>query len=95
MTAQEHLGTVTQKGQVTIPLAIRRLLNVAPYDRVIFRVSNGRVELLPAKMTLETVFGAVRPLTRPENWKRIRQQAREERVSARVKKMRGRPRGSR
>jgi len=95
MSVQEHLGTVTQKGQVTIPLAVRQLLDVKPHDRVVFRVSGGRVELLPANMTLETVFGAVKPLTRPEDWKALRRQAKEERVRYRVKKARGQPKGSR
>lgn len=95
MPVQEYLGTVTQKGQVTIPLVIRQLLDVKPHDRVIFRVLDGRVELLPANMTLETVFGAVKPLARPENWRALRRQAREERVRYRVKKTSGRPKGSR
>ncbi len=83
---EEHLGTVTQKGQVTIPLAIRRLLDVKPRDRVVFRVTEGRVELLPANMTLEAVYGAVKPLARPENWKNVRRRAREERAAYRVRK---------
>lgn len=95
MAIQEHLGTVTQKGQVTIPLAIRQLLDVKPRDRVVFRVSGGRVELLPANMTLETVFGAVKPMSRPEKWQAIRQQAREERVRYRVRKTQVAPRGTR
>ncbi|MBI5300754.1 MAG: AbrB/MazE/SpoVT family DNA-binding domain-containing protein [Chloroflexi bacterium] len=39
---QEHLTTVTQKGQVTIPLAIRQLLGIKPSDRVTFRVTERR-----------------------------------------------------
>jgi len=53
MDVEEHLGTVTQKGQVTIPLAVRKLLGVKSRDRVTFRVTEGRVELAPAQMTLE------------------------------------------
>jgi AbrB family looped-hinge helix DNA binding protein len=83
MQAQEHLGTVTQKGQVTIPLAVRKLLGVKPADRVTFRVIEGRVELLLAPMSFEAAFGAVKPLARPENWARLRRQAREGRIQRR------------
>lgn len=85
MPVQEHLGTVTQKGQVTIPLAVRQLLGVKPYDRVTFRVTEGRVELLPAHITLEAAYGAVKPRSRPENWKALRRQAREERMYYRTR----------
>ena len=86
MEVKEYTGTITQKGQVTIPLSVRKALGLKPRDRVLFRVSAGRVELLPSPMTLETVFGAVKPLTRPENWKQIRQIAREDRIVKRHNK---------
>lgn len=91
---QEHLSTVTQKGQVTIPVAIRQLLDIKPRDHVIFRVTAGRVELLPARMTLENAFGAVKPIARPENWKALRHQAREERIHHRARKTQRRLKGS-
>lgn len=83
MIIQEHTSTVTQKGQATIPLAVRKALGLKPGDRVLFRVSDGRVELLPSPMTLESVYGAVQPLHRPENWKQVRRIAREERLAKR------------
>jgi AbrB family looped-hinge helix DNA binding protein len=87
MNVEEHLGTVTQKGQVTIPLAVRKLLGVKSRDRVTFRVTEGRVELAPAQMTLEAAYGAVKPTGHPENWTAVRTQAREERVRRRVRKV--------
>ena len=80
MAIQELTSSVTKKGQVTIPLAVRKLLDIKPYDRVTFRVSGDRVELLPSSSTLETAFGAVQPRSRPENWKTVRRHAREERA---------------
>lgn len=88
MATQEHTSTVTQKGQVTIPLAVRKALGIKPRDRVLFRLTEGRVELLPSPMTLEAVYGAVKPLTKPENFERLRRVAREERVSKRYGKSR-------
>ena len=86
MLVEEHLGTITQKGQVTIPLAVRKLLGVKSRDRVAFRVIEGRVEITPATMSLEAVYGAVKPTDRPENWPGIRSQVREERVGRRTRK---------
>ena len=86
MLMEEHLGTITQKGQVTIPLAIRRLLGVKSRDRVAFRVIEGRVELVPATMSLEDTYGAVKPTTRHEDWSEIRSRVREERVGRRTGK---------
>jgi antitoxin PrlF len=95
METQEHLRTVTKKGQVTIPLAVRQLLGVNPYDRVTFRVTDGRVELLPSRITLEAAYGAVRPRSRPENWGAVRRQAHEERAQRQASKLRARRRGAR
>jgi AbrB family looped-hinge helix DNA binding protein len=78
--AQEHIRTITIKGQVTIPIEIRRLLGVKPHDRVVFRVVDNKVELQSPPMSLEDTFGAVPPLNRPENFQALRDIAIEERV---------------
>ena len=87
MNVEEYFGTVTQKGQVTIPLAVSKLLGVKSRDRVAFHVTDGRVELAPAQMTLEAAYGAVKPTSHPENWTAVRTQAREERVRRWVRKV--------
>jgi AbrB family looped-hinge helix DNA binding protein len=69
---QEYVRTVTTKGQVTIPAEIRRLLEVEPGDKVVFRVTEDRVELHHGATTLEDTFGAVSPLRRPEDFSRLR-----------------------
>ena len=74
----EYVRTVTGKGQVTIPVEIRRLLEVSPGDQVLFRVKGGTVELQPTAMTLEDTFGAVTPLKRPEDFASLREAAIEE-----------------
>ena len=38
---EEYIRTVTTKGQVTIPAEVRRLLEVEPGDKVMFRVTEG------------------------------------------------------
>jgi AbrB family looped-hinge helix DNA binding protein len=75
---EEYTGTLTQKGQVTIPLPVRKRLGVKAHDQVRFRVTDEGVQLLPCEMTLEQAFGAVKPLRRRMRWKEVRRTAREE-----------------
>jgi antitoxin PrlF len=42
------VSRITTKGQVTIPVELRRLLGVGPHDLVAFEVSDGAVRLVPA-----------------------------------------------
>jgi len=48
-----YSSTLTQKGQVTIPVQIRRLLGLLPYKKVMFTQIKGRVFLSPAKHFLD------------------------------------------
>ena len=75
---REFVRTVTSKGQVTIPVKIRQLLEISPGDQVLFRVTESKIELQPAAMTLEDTFGAVTPLSQPENFASLREIAIEE-----------------
>ena len=40
-------ATVGPKGRVTIPKAIRQILDVGSGDEVVFQVTDGRVEVIP------------------------------------------------
>ncbi len=86
---QEHVRSVTTKGQVTIPAYVREFLGLRPGEKVIFRIVEDRVELVPAQMTLDEAFGSVQPLQQPEDFRSIRQVAREERVDKILAEMRG------
>ncbi|MBK8048015.1 MAG: AbrB/MazE/SpoVT family DNA-binding domain-containing protein [Anaerolineales bacterium] len=78
--SKEYIATVTSKGQVTIPAAVREQLGISAQDRVIFRMGKDRsVMIEPLPMTLEEAFGSVAPLNRPENFDEIQRIAREER----------------
>ncbi len=56
-------ATVTSNGRVTIPVEIRRHLGMVPADKVAFvPTDDGRVEVRPARYTLESVIGSVPPL---------------------------------
>jgi len=80
LTNQEYVKTITTKGQVTIPIEIRRLLGVKANDQIRFRIIEGKVEIEPVSMTLEETFASVTPLQRPENFGELRAIAREERT---------------
>lgn len=84
---EEYVRTVTTRGQVTIPVEIRKLLEVEPGDKVMFRVRETTVELQPVTMTLEDTFGAVTPRSRPEDFSALRQTALEEHTRKVVEEM--------
>ena len=55
-------ATVTSQGQVTIPAEVRRTLGLAKRQKVTFLIADSRVELIPTRFALESVFGSVEPL---------------------------------
>lgn len=47
------ITTVTQKGQITIPVAMRKALGINPYDRVRVRMGDGAIKVEPAEDLLD------------------------------------------
>ena len=80
---KEFTGKLTVKGQGTVPQEVRRFLGVRPQDAIVFRIVQGKVELLPAPVTPEEAFGAVTPIRKPEDFKKLRKLAVEERMEHR------------
>jgi antitoxin PrlF len=64
--------TLTQKGQVTIPVEIRAILGLKPKDRVIFEVDGERATLKRAPSKISRWFGSVTPGQKPEDFERLR-----------------------
>ncbi len=60
-----YISTVTQKGQVTIPAAVRDVLGVKPYEKVAFFLKNNTVVLQSAKdfLSLRGSIRKKRPFT--------------------------------
>jgi antitoxin PrlF len=58
-TQREVHATVTSKGQVTIPVEIRRLLGVRTRDKVVFRVEDDQVHLARSGSVVERTAGAL------------------------------------
>lgn len=75
-----YASVVTQKGQVTIPVEIRRALGIKANDRVTFIIDQDRVCIEPIAESIETIFGAIEPIQRPEDFQRLRDTAIEDYV---------------
>ena len=59
------VSTVTSKGQVTIPKAIRDLLHIKPNDKVDFIRQGEKVILVPVK-TLKDIRGIIAASGKPD-----------------------------
>lgn len=67
---------ITRKGQVTIPVEVRRALGLKARDRVIFELSaeEGVAKLRPAPSKVARWFGVVAPRERPEDFRSVRKE---------------------
>lgn len=58
-------ATVTSKGQVTIPIDVRRTMGLTAGDRLEFRVrADGIAELIPTHGDARALFGILKPKVR-------------------------------
>ena len=56
-----HVSSVTTKGQVTIPAAIRRRFSLHQGGKVLFSVDGDTIVLRPVYESVEDAFGLVKP----------------------------------
>ena len=70
---QEVETTLTEKGQVTIPQEIRHHPGLRPGDKVRFEVDGEAVKIMHASSKLLQGFGAVKPIQKPENFQKLRE----------------------
>ena len=67
-----RITTLTSKGQVTIPKAIRDELGLKPSDKIEFFIENGHAKLRRAYPSLEDVVGRIPAIDAPmEEWDEI------------------------
>jgi len=66
-------STITRKGQVTIPKAIRDRLGVKKGEKVLFAMRGEEVILKVVKGTILDLRGSVQPSAHPEEFEKIRQ----------------------
>jgi antitoxin PrlF len=67
------ISTIGRRGQMTVPRAIRRLLNLEEGDRVAFIQREDEVVLQPLTKTLLNLRGSI-PTTEPQDFTAIRNQ---------------------
>jgi AbrB family looped-hinge helix DNA binding protein len=75
---KELFTSVTRKGQITLPIEIRRSLDIKEGDKVavsLIESADGRdpqVVLRPVRSIAEMTFGAIPPRKRPEDFVELR-----------------------
>ncbi len=84
---KEHMLRLTSKGQVTVPVEVRKKLGIKPGEAIVFRILDDRIELDRAPMSLEEAFGSVQPLHQPEDFEARGREAWEEHAQRVVDEM--------
>jgi AbrB family looped-hinge helix DNA binding protein len=83
---------VTSKGQITVPIAVRRRLNLEAGDDLLFEMEQGEIKVRALKRKKLTEFYASLPATRPYPGKgQVRQEVAEEMARRVLKKERKEP----
>lgn len=75
---REIWASVTERGQVTIPVEVRKALGLRKRDKVVFALDDGTVVLKKPRFTLETVAGSVPALKEKLSWAEVKEIAHEE-----------------
>jgi antitoxin PrlF len=84
---KQYTTTMTQRGQVTVPAEVRKLLGTRPKDKVTFVIDGGQVSLSNAAFSLESAFGSVKPTKRPEDFNEVSRLAKEDKAERTVRKL--------
>ena len=84
---KEITTTITQRGQVTIPAEVRRVLGVKHRDKVTFTIKDGEVRLAPASFSLESAYGSVKPSKKPEDFDEVSRTAKEAKAEETVREL--------
>jgi AbrB family looped-hinge helix DNA binding protein len=77
----ELISVVTRKGQITVPVEIRRALGLKEGDKVALSLSEreqNQATLRPVRSVADLTFGAVTPQRRPEDFRSLRGQFEED-----------------
>jgi antitoxin PrlF len=82
---KELVTTMTQRGQVTIPAEVRRLLGLKPQDKVAFTIEDGEVRIVPVAFTAKSAFSSVEPIGEFADFDEQIRDAKEERTERFVK----------
>lgn len=59
---RQYTTTMTQRGQVTVPVDVQKVLQIGPRDKITFTVEGDAVRLTSARDDLDAVFGSLKRL---------------------------------
>jgi AbrB family looped-hinge helix DNA binding protein len=76
--AQEFVGSVSAKGQITLPKPVRAVLGIKPKDKIAIRLEAGEVKVAPVNATLDAIYQMGGALKKPLTDKEMSQIAWEE-----------------
>ncbi|MBI2913877.1 MAG: AbrB/MazE/SpoVT family DNA-binding domain-containing protein [Chloroflexi bacterium] len=71
---REIITRVTSKGQVTIPVEIRRALGLKARDRVAFTLVDGAATVRRAESVIDELFGSVKYDGPPLDFRKLRRE---------------------
>lgn len=74
---ETYYATVTSKGQITVPKAVRESLAVFTGDRIAFTLEDGNVAVAGISTNIEDLFGKFKPVPGADtsDWDKVRQEA--------------------
>lgn len=72
-----YISTVNPKGRLTLPVQVRKILNISPDDKILFRVEDGTVSIEGKLPTLEELAGSVKPLQPEKELETVIREAKE------------------
>ena len=78
---RERFTVLTRKGQITLPVDVRRALGIEEGDRLEVSLPDPDtkvVQLRPVQSVAEMTFGAVKPRKQPEDFRELRRQFEDE-----------------
>ena len=78
--SQEYLLRVSRKGMVTLPKMVRQKLKAETKGQVVVRVEENQITLGELPLSLEEAYGSVTPINRPEDFKKLRKIALDEKA---------------
>jgi AbrB family looped-hinge helix DNA binding protein len=75
---RQYVGVVGTKGQITLPMEIRKQLGIEPKDKVFIEISENRAVVRRAYRSVMDLYGSVPPLKKQLSDREIREIAMEE-----------------
>ncbi len=78
---------MTQRGQITVPVEVQRLLGLKPRDKVAFAIDGGEVRLVPVSFTAASAYSSIAPVGETDDFDEQIRQAKAERADETMQKL--------